>query len=155
MFDSSFLIRLRRTGGTYFVESRTYWNRRTPKLWTSSTPHRAVNNNIIHQLLTTRRFQFLHRSYRNWTVYAGRQYVRSSVRSCVRPSFAKCTIMHNEQTAGHGSDNSGAPTHVDKIHPSAGFHSNRQRLWTTFSRSQIRIEYIGKFTCDYLTNGDS
>ena len=39
---------------------------------------------------------------------------------------------------------------VDEVRSHANSHSNRQRPWSSFSRSKIRIEYIR----DYLANGD-
>ena len=40
----------------------------------------------------------LHRSYGVERCYAGREYVRGFVRSSVRTSFTKCTIVYHEQT---------------------------------------------------------
>ena len=64
------------------------------------------------------------------------------IRLFVCPSFVKCTItiMYLEQTVEPK-----VPIFAHKIHSPANYHSNFQRSWS-FSRSNIWIEYISKFS---------
>ena len=67
------------------------------------------------------------------------------VRSFERASATKCTNMHRVQAAGSKIDNFCTRMHVAKLHSLANFHPSRQRPGPLFSRTNIHIEYIGKF----------
>ena len=89
----------------------------------------------------------------NGIVITGSMYVRpsvrTSVRSYVRPSVRQsrnvplCTAIERQELEACRTY-----TYVDKIHPPANFHSNHRRRRPSFSRSEIRIEYIGTLICD-------
>ena len=52
--------------------------------------------------------------------------------------------VHCEQTAGSRNANLCSHMHVDKLRSPATSHPNRQRPWCSVSRSNNRMEYIGK-----------
>ena len=69
------------------------------------------------------------------------------------PERPSVMTRQREQTADHKSANFDKRMH--KISSSSNYHPNRQSPRLSFSRSEIRIEYIRKFIRDdYLASGD-
>ena len=97
-------------------------------------------------------------------MYAARQYVRANIRSSVRTSSTKCTVMYCEHTAGSRRVNLCTYIHVDKVRSSANFNSLAKVLdldvqGQTFKLSTLVSSYtkyarVSVGTADYFNRQD-
>ena len=88
----------------------------------------------------------LHHSNGVERCYLSRQYMRAYVTNFM--------VVSCYQMAGDSSANFCTPMHVDKILCMRVYIQINNILDLDFSRSNILIEYIGKFIHDYLANDD-